>query len=93
MAIPAVALLAGGLGFAASQALRPKTPQAPSAAPTAQIKTTPDETAAQAEARIAKEQEEAGAKSSKQAAAFLRSRNARGFESNPNKARQFLLAL
>lgn len=48
---------------------------------------------ADAEAKIAAEKEAEGRRSSKQAAAFLASRNAQGFGSNPNTAKSFLLSL
>ena len=51
------------------------------------------ETAEQAESRIAQEQAAAGQKSSKQAAAFLKNRNASGFGANPNRAKPFLLSI
>ena len=46
----------------------------------------------EADAKIAAEQA-ASEKSSKQAAAFLKNRNAQGFGPNPNKAKPFLLSL
>lgn len=45
------------------------------------------------DAKVAAEKQAEGAKSSKQAAAFLKDRNAQGFGSNPNKAKPFLLSL
>jgi hypothetical protein len=51
-----------------------------------------DSSKADAEQKAASEQV-AGEKSSKQAAAFLKDRNAQGFGSNPNKAKPFLLSL
>ena len=65
--------------------------------PTPQIaQTTPtpsNETLAQAEARAAAEGAAEGVKKSKQAAAFLKDRNAQGFSPNPNVAKPFLLSL
>ena len=54
---------------------------------------TSDESLVQAEARTAAEQQAAGEKRSKQAAAFLKDRNAKGFGSNPNTAKPFLLGI
>ncbi len=91
MALPIIALALGtfgGMKLAESRAGK-KT------AETSTTPTTPKvaETVQQAEARIAAEQQVTGQKKSRQAAAFLKSRNAQGFGANPNVAKPFLLSL
>lgn len=83
MALPAIPLLLGGLGatIAASQ-LKAKQ-QGASVTPSSSGST------ANEEATVAAQE----ATRAKQAAAYLKGRNAQGFEANPNKAKPFLLSL
>ena len=97
MAFPLIGLALGGfLGHKMMSASAKKEAKVSGRLDKLEAEKTVDVGEQTAQQKMAAEQqaEQAkGEKSSKQAAAFLKSRNAEGFGSNPNVAKPFLLSL